>query len=128
MDEKPKAITKLVWLWLFLSGIFFLLSIDSFIFIIINISKYDPGGDLELGLSCLAGFLFIFLFSIIFGLYALKIGSSIKKGNKSKVESGFFFSTLSLLIFIGPFVFLVWTVFSSSFNGDAIHRDATVPG
>jgi len=117
MDEKPKAITALKWLWLFLSGTFFLLSIVSFgiiiAFIIALFSKGGPEPDIELGTVCSTLFLIIFLSGIIFGIYALKIGISIKKGKKLMVKRGYDLSILSLLIFSSLLVLFVWTGFQN---------------
>lgn len=106
MDEKPKAITRLVWLWLFLGGIFFFASIVFLIFLI-KIIFAEHTSEPGMWTACLTAFLVIIILCITFGLFSLKIWRSIKKGSKSAIKDGFILSTVSLLIFSGPFVFLV---------------------
>ena len=108
MDEKPKIITKLEWLYLFSGVIFFLDAIFALIFLIAAVSLSGPIVDTELALTCLSIFFIDFIVCFCMGFFSLKIWNLMKKGNKSAIAKGLTLSIISFLIFIGPMTFLLW--------------------
>ena len=108
MDEKPKIIRKLERLYLVLGGIFFLDAIFAITVMIYTIFFAKPGSDQELVTLCVSIFFIDFIFCLVMGFSSFKLWNLMKKNNKSAIAEGLTNSTISLLIFIGPAIFLLW--------------------
>lgn len=112
MDEKPKIIAKLEWLWLLLGVIFFLEAI-----VFSRIFLYTDEDQAVSGMQtvCLPIFILAIILFILFGLLSISKWCLIEKGGKKAINGGVILSIISLFVFVWPTGYLIWFGFEHGF-------------
>ena len=113
MDYKPKIITLLARLWLAL-GVILTIILCVVSYLLLLILTEDPSSDPGLYGACLMWTLIFIILLLLFTVLSFVQWDSISKFKKWAIKRSLLLSFISLLIWIGPIIYFLNTVYFSS--------------
>jgi len=123
MDDKPKIITRLAWLWLVL-GVLFIISLCLVSFLSFNVLKEGnpdtnailygtPTAGSSLYEACMVFSFIIIIFLLLFAVFSFKQWHSVNKGKKLAIKRSLILSAAFLPIWACATTFVIYLLIVS---------------